>query len=599
MNSQQKSALVVSLLAGIAAIYLAVDLYTLYENDQLWGQRVLWFWLSVWATIVGLRFGLKKTSKIQQQLFWASSLSGLLLAAGFMPMPTFFLMFVAFIPLLWVEEHWHQDERLSHGTLWRLVFNSFWLWNVLSTWWIQNSSFIAGFIGNTLNAIFMTLPFIAYHFTKQRMGQRAANFGFISYWLTFEIIHMTWDISWPWLTLGNSFAHLPSLVQWYEYTGIYGGSLWILGLNIWLYNNWLHYKTHQQLDWSRWWKPALVFALPIVISLVIYQQHDPTATGRATEVVTVQPNYEPHYQKFTVPQHEQLARFMQLIDTAVRPTTAYVVCPETSFRRIQARKVAESGVIKSFQQAIKKWPQLNMMLGLSAFIRYEEGERYPSNVYTYCNEDQSICQYIDAHNAAIQLNNEGTEIPYYQKSKLVPGAESMPYIGNIDLFKGLILDLGGAPGLSLGTQPYREVFASQQGQVAPLICYESIYGGYVTDYIKAGAEALFVITNDGWWDNTIGHRQHMYLSSLRAIETRRYVVRSANTGISCFINSRGDIYHPSEYETTVALRDTIYLKQGRTFYSYYGDLIGRVSILLSAWLLVSIISNKLRGPKEE
>ena len=322
------------------------------------------------------------------------------------------------------------------------------------------------------------------------------------------------------------------------------------------------------------------------------------STNKSVEIVSVQPNYEPHHEKFVVDQKEQLAQLMQLTEKAITNKTAYVLFPETSFRGIEANKLENTSVIKSLRAFTAKHPNLNLITGLSTYVRYQEGETRPDNAYTYCNNDQTRCQYIDSHNAAIQLNSTTKKIPYYKKSKLVPGAESMPYIGNISFFKSFILDLGGAPGLSLGIQEKRAVFKSKQGTVAPLICYESIYGDYVTDYVKEGAQALFVITNDGWWDNSNGHRQHMYLSSLRAIENRRYVVRSANTGISCFINSRGDIYHPSKYNEAIAIRDEIYLNDKITFYTSYGDLIGRISLLVSIWILVSMLANGLRGGRE-
>ena len=75
--------------------------------------------------------------------------------------------------------------------------------------------------------------------------------------------------------------------------------------------------------------------------------------------------------------------------------------------------------------------------------------------------------------------------------------------------------MGGAPGLSLGTQDTRSVFTSNTGiSVAPMICYESIYGDFVRGFVKNGANILFVLTNDGWWDNTDGYIQHMHLSEI-------------------------------------------------------------------------------------
>ena len=195
-----------------------------------------------------------------------------------------------------------------------------------------------------------------------------------------------------------------------------------------------------------------------------------------------------------------------------------------------------------------------------------------------------------------QFVNIAENVEIYHKAKLVLGVETLPFKFITKPLESLF-DLGGTSG-SLGTSKEPVNFEVGKAKIAPTICYESIYGDYVTDYVKEGAEALFVITNDGRWDNSNGHRQHMYLSSLRAIENRRYVVRSANTGISCFINSRGDIYHPSSYDEAIAIRDEIYLNHKITFYTLYGDLIGRISILVSIWLLVSMLANGLRGGRE-
>ncbi|MDC0231643.1 apolipoprotein N-acyltransferase, partial [Aureispira] len=529
-------------------------------------------------------------------------LSGLLLGVGFMQKFSFFLIFVGFVPLLWVEYILSKErDQTSKWLLFKYAFNSFFIWNLLSTWWIQNSSLIAGILGNFMNSVFMCIPIIFYHITRKNGNQRLANYGFISYWLTFEIGHMTWDLSWPWLTLGNSFAILPSFVQWYNITGVFGGSLWILLVNIIILNYCTKYWNNK-LDFQtlkfKLFLPILVIFVPIIVSLYMYCSYS-VETNRQIEIVSVQPNFEPHYKKFTIAQDKQFSHLLQLAKDKITDSTSYVVMPETSFRNIQANKLEDSGIIKGLSSFVENYPTLNLVIGLSSYIRYREGEQRPDHIFTYCNEDKTYCQYVDSHNSAIQINNEGKKIPYYKKSKLVPGAESMPYIGNLEIFKGLILDMGGAPGLSLGIQNEREIFKSKSAKIAPMICYESIFGNYVTGYTKKGAEAFFVITNDGWWDNTVGHRQHMYMSSLRAIENRRYVVRSANSGISCYINSRGDIYNASDYDKAIAIRSNIYLNSQMTFYCKYGDLIGRVSVLLTLLLLFSILSKALRTKNKQ
>lgn len=598
MKITRKTQLVVALLCLVGAAGGGYSVWSAYAQETILQWELLLTNLLIWAAVLAVFWNRWTRLENNTQVVGASILSGVLLAAGFMKMLTFPLLFVGFVPLLWAEQQLakERDGGTDTWAMFRLAFNAFLIWNLLSTWWIQNSSLAGGIVGNVLNTVFMCLPILLYHTTHCYMGMRAAGIGLLAYWMTFEIGHLTWDLSWPWLTLGNGFAQVPALVQWYEYTGVFGGTAWILWVNFLIANRLFGAEAHQSA--RKWVTPTIVVVLPIVASLAMYFNHEPEQ-GRPVEVVAVQPNYEPHYQKFTVPQRTQLQQFLDLSKSKLTDSTAYLVFPETSFRGITAARVGEAPVVQQLKAFVSNYPQLQLMTGISARNIYRENEPYPPHAFMYCNQDQTRCQYIDAHNAAIQISADSDEIPYYKKSKLVPGAESMPFIGGVDFFRGLILDLGGVPGVGLGIQAEREVFESSQGSVAPLICYESVYGDYVTDYVKAGAQALFVITNDGWWGNTLGHQQHWYLAALRAIETRRYVVRSANTGVTCFINSRGDTYQASNYNEAVALRDTIYLRDGDTFYRYYGDLIGRVSILVTALILFSMIANRLRRPKHD
>ncbi|MCK5169803.1 MAG: apolipoprotein N-acyltransferase, partial [Bacteroidales bacterium] len=112
------------------------------------------------------------------------------------------------------------------------------------------------------------------------------------------------------------------------------------------------------------------------------------------------------------------------------------------------------------------------------------------------------------------------------------------------------------------------------------------YGEFVTDYIKNGADFIFVITNDGWWGNTAGYKQHLNYSQLRAIETRRSIARSANTGISAFINQRGEILSRTQWWVRDAIKDTIKANTELTFYVKYGDYIGRLAGFLAIFIFL-------------
>jgi apolipoprotein N-acyltransferase len=205
----------------------------------------------------------------------------------------------------------------------------------------------------------------------------------------------------------------------------------------------------------------------------------------------------------------------------------------------------------------------------------------------------------NVYNSALGITGQeaGLDIEpqVYHKSKLVVGVEMFPYPKVLGLLRFLNLDLGGMSG-SLGMQADRTVFTSPQGvKTGVAICYESVYGEYFTEYIRAGAGFMSIITNDGWWGDTPGHRQHFALARLRAVETRRSIARSANTGISGFIDQRGDIAYPLlNWDERWVLVHEINLNDELTFYVRHGDYIVRISLLLLGLSLLYYLAWKYR-----
>jgi apolipoprotein N-acyltransferase len=156
-----------------------------------------------------------------------------------------------------------------------------------------------------------------------------------------------------------------------------------------------------------------------------------------------------------------------------------------------------------------------------------------------------------------------------------------------------VINLGGTSG-TRAIQESRETFqhTSKNIQVAPVICYESVFGEYVTKYIQQGASLIFIITNDGWLRSP-GYQQHLHFARLRAIETRRSIARSANTGISGFINQKGQLLKATEWWEKKAIKGTLYANNEKTFYVKYGDFVGRISAFLAVFVLLYLIAKML------
>ncbi len=175
----------------------------------------------------------------------------------------------------------------------------------------------------------------------------------------------------------------------------------------------------------------------------------------------------------------------------------------------------------------------------------------------------------------------------YHKGKLVPGVEIFPYMNYLKPILGdAMLNLGGTVA-SLGTDKERVAFSNpyNKGKLAPIICYESIYGEFTTDYVKKGANFLAIMTNDSWWGVTEGHKQLLSYAKLRAIETRREIARAANSGISAHINAKGEILEDTFYGDKTTLFAKVNLYDGMTFYARSGDLLSRFSIFALGFLL--------------
>lgn len=537
----------------------------------LWGWWAMVFNMSLWLTAIMI-FLPKESYK--RKWLGAATLSGVLLGIGFPPSIFTLVVIVAWIPLLAVENAIYQrQDRIRPGQVFFYAFHAFIIWNIISTFWVTNTAFIAGLIANFLNASLMATAVVLIHILGRRLPLKWFPLLFISCWISFEYVHHFWDISWPWLTLGNSMAEYPWAIQWYEFTGIFGGSAWILALNF------LGYAIITRWMMAKPLKTGvliLTLIIPIAVSLGLWFTTKPS-DATPVEVVVVQPNFEPHYEKFDLPQSQQSARFLSLSKAIIDSNTQYLVFPETSFEGIRLNSFRENPVISLFQNLIDVYPKLQLIAGLSSFRILTEQESTGSNVRIHTDQSGGIT-YWDVQNSAVQMTSGKESFDVYFKSKFVPGPEIFPFKKYLFMFRPIIEKLGGSyEGHT--SQVERSVFAGGPLKVAPIICYESVYGDYTGGYVRNGATALFIITNDGWWDNTPGHVQHLKLGALRAIEHRRPIARSANTGTSCFIDIRGRIIQPTKYRVATAIKGNVVPETRITFYTRFGDLIAKGAVL--------------------
>jgi len=543
-------------------------------------------------------------------------ISGVLLAISW---PTYgipFFIFFAFVPLLMMEHNIQKftDIKKKSLTIFGLSYLTFVVWNAVTTGWLYNSklpdgsnSLLAVLFPVLTNAFFMSIVFHFYHLYKRSQGTYFGLVFFVLIWMTFEKLHLVWEFTWPWLNLGNVFADYHQFIQWYDTLGATGGSFWILICNVLAFYTlriWEAGRIRKSLIRNVSMLAAFII-LPMLISLFKYYNYAPKSVG-TLNVTMLQPALDPYnekYQKDSLMIESDLLSIAEKNSKFVYPSSPtsetakpenidLYLSPETSLPgpgSISERGFNNSLLINNIKAFLTQHPTSVFEGGISSYYVYKNDEEKP--VTASYLERQGI--WVDEYNSAIQIiPNQQPEV--YHKAMLVPGVEIFPYINFLKPILGdVMLDLGGTTR-SLGVSKERKVFANPYNKsvIAPIICYESIYGEYVTDYVKKGANLLTIVTNDSWWGYSQGHKQLLAYAKLRAIETRREIARAANSGTSAHINSRGDVVDDLPYGAKGALVAKVNLIDHQTFYTQSGDFLSRLSMFVIGALLLFIPGRK-------
>jgi apolipoprotein N-acyltransferase len=320
-------------------------------------------------------------------------------------------------------------------------------------------------------------------------------------------------------------------------------------------------------------------------------RYEDPAEAQSIQVVAGQPNLDP-YEKFgALTQEEQDQRFLSLLDSAGVPEgPCLVLAPETFTRYFMLDNVRGQMSFRRYQAWLREHPDATLIFGASA---YEPTIAYSApSLLAYDQgavDDKGHHLWLTSYNSAIATDTTG-RYEVFHKSKLVVGTELTPYP---KVFVPLEKLLGGnLMGKCVGQKEISCLHMRLGDEKVPIgtaICYESVYGEYCTGYVRAGARLLTVITNDAWWGNTPGYKQHFSYSRLRAIETRRWIARCGNTGISAVIDPTGKVLSRTPWWQQAVLKDSVKLLDNQTFFVRYGDIVGRVSVFLFLLLLAAAI----------
>lgn len=521
--------------------------------------------------------------------FFLPVTSGILLSLPWLFPGLGWILFFSFVPLLMAEDELSRQNAQRSSMFFLPAFVAFLIWNILSTWWIAYVSLSGMILISVLNSLLMASVWWLMHLVRRKFTVRTGYFSWIVFWITMEFLQHRWAIPWPWLTLGNGLANSVKMIQWYEFTGVLGGSLWILLSNILIFlalKNSLDRLISISIKLSV--AALLVICLPLFGSIYLY--FDYSEKGIVQEVAVLQPNIDPYTEKFSGSAEDQVGRLLSLAESTITESTDIILAPETALPTMwEDSDIIHNQSLLSIAEIIQRYPDVSFIAGAITQRKFGKDELISETARQ--SADGNF--FYDVFNSALMIDRtSGVLISH--KSILVSGVEKMPFQKYFSFLGKFVLDLGGTSG-SLAAAVEPTLFSGENGmKIGPVICFESAFGEFSGKLVKKGATLLVVLTNDGWWKDSSGVWQHFGYSKIRAVETRRSIARCANTGISGFINQRGDVLKKTGLNTCEALSSPIRLNSELTFYTSHGDYLGRISMLLSGMIVIYLLVKRWR-----
>jgi len=523
--------------------------------------------------------------------------TGILFGCSFPPFPFGVLASVSLVPLLLLIE---RLDSLRKQILYS--YFSFFIASCIALYWVGGFTvakdpflMLAGGLLLLWEPIFFSVIVLSYIIVRKSFGIKTALIAFPFLWITGEWLYALGEFAFPWLTLGNTQTYQLDKIQFADITGVYGISFWLVILNVlaFVLLTSILKTAERKISRHQLFLTAAILLIYIAPSFYTGKGWDQGVAAKnipAVKVGIVQPNIDPWEKwdasKTSEARWAQVENYLEKTGEQKKIGAEISVWPETAILYN----------IPLFREDFEKMRQAVDSLDVSIVSGYINCEYYPEGKAPAAS---SVIRGTDLHydsfNSIMYLEPHSNEVQSYEKMRLVPFAERIPYASAIPF---LIEPLRWGVGISnwgIGTDSTVFEDTIHRTKFLAMVCYESIFPEFVSAFVKRGAQFLVFITNDSWWGNTSGARQHSQYAILRAVENRRWVVRCANGGISCFIDPYGNMYDRTAMYTQASVVRSIQPLTEKTFYTEHGDWIARIAGIISALFLISTLINVLRS----
>jgi apolipoprotein N-acyltransferase len=515
--------------------------------------------------------------------------AGILLGASFPPSPLSSLAYIAFIPLFWlIDENKKTASVMRHFYLFLFVFHAatlYWAGGFIPAKdvWMMAAGAALLFIHPVFYLPFLWLSL----YVRKNLGRIAGFISFALLWIAFDYLHSLSEYSFPWLSLGNSQAYDVNRIQIAEYTSVCGLSFIIFTCNI------LAYEVTRNIAFRIWpWNSLklqtaagcllLAYIGPSAYGIIAIKKMQPSTTSagieRTLNIGVIQPNVDP-WEKWGLDQGDRMQSYYEQVSLQAAETQKLakfnpdlIVWPETAIPfYIFLPRYAE---LLHYVQAQVDTAGVPVLTGVPT-VKYFGSSDAPAASERIGNSDL----FFEAYNSVTMFSPKSRPGPVYRKMLLVPFAERVPYA---DAFSFLIKPLRwnvGISGWGKGTDTVLYTIQSKDSvhvKFAGIICYESAYPDFVRAFVKRGAEFLIIVTNDSWWGRTSGAYQHASFASLRAVETRRWIVQAANGGVSELVDPCGIARSRTKLYSRTSVLMQLHPESEMTFYTKYGDVFAKI-----------------------
>jgi apolipoprotein N-acyltransferase len=475
-------------------------------------------------------------------LLTLSVMSGLLLLISWLPSSFFFLLFIAFVPLIAISDFSSHFPGFKFAA-YSFTYLSMLIWN-LDLLWMFRIDWLSALLTILLNSFVLSLPFLLWLAGPFHKKSISGYVFLLLAWLAMEVFHHNWFLAFPFFIVGNGLADHPRLIQWYEYTGVWGGSLWIMLINILIYKILrLFYEGNLKNIMKLIILLIVLIFLPVGLSQYIYNNY--RETGIEVNVAAIHTNLSCYDMKYNLTNDQLADSYISASKSLTGKDIDMLIWPETALpQAVEMDSLQNAPFIRKIMKYLKKGKGILLITGIVLKERITENSKADPGGFGEVR--------VKEYNAAVCLNPVTEKIQVKSKYKCVPFTEYTPRTTITQWLKKIIPSLGGF-GFSLNEIHGKTIFTGFPGMVSikPLICYESAFCNFNP---APGPDNSFlcIILNEGWYNDMKVASQFMYFAALRAVEQRKSIIRSSNSGISCSVSQKGDCYNvQSQYGNKV------------------------------------------------